>query len=423
MGTELVSKWVEKSISDFARVEIGGTPARKEPTYWDPLKVTQNRWVAISDLKGKFITDTKEYISDIGVSNSNVKPVEPGTVLMSFKLTLGRTAIAKVPLFTNEAIAAFYPDKSAEPEFLYYALPEAALGSAADVAVKGKTLNKKKLNAMHLLLPPLPEQRKIAAILSSVDEAIEKTQAVIDQVQVVKKGLMQELLTRGIPGRHTRFKQTEIGEIPEEWKVIRIGDCGSWSSGGTPSKRKPQYWNGDVPWVSPKDMKRLRITDAIDHVTEAAIGNGTRLVPESTLLMVVRGMILAHSFPVAITGSAVTFNQDMKALNVDDRFDPEFVLRCLRHRESWFVERVSTSSHGTKRLTSDTLFDALLPVPTRDEQERIAASASALDEYVDSLRSESMSLTALKTGLMSVLLTGEVRVKVDEQDDQDGVAA
>ena len=73
--------------------------------------------------------------------------------------------------------------------------------------------------------PPLPEQRKIAAILSSVDDAIEKTQAVIDQVQVVKKGLMQELLTRGIPGRHTRFKKTEIGEIPEEWRRSLAQRC------------------------------------------------------------------------------------------------------------------------------------------------------------------------------------------------------
>ena len=75
------------------------------------------------------------------------------------------------------------------------------------------------VEAYTLSCPPLPEQRKIAAILSSVDDAIDKTQAVIDQVQVVKRGLMQELLTRGLPGRHTRFKQTEIGEIPEEWDV------------------------------------------------------------------------------------------------------------------------------------------------------------------------------------------------------------
>ena len=84
----------------------------------------------------------------------------------------------------------------------------------------------KTLSELLLHHPLLAEQRKIAAILSSVDDAIEKTQAVIDQVQVVKRGLMQELLTRGLPGRHTRFKQTEIGEIPEDcWR--------SWSLAGT----------------------------------------------------------------------------------------------------------------------------------------------------------------------------------------------
>ena len=82
-----------------------------------------------------------------------------------------------------------------------------------------------------LLLPPLAEQRKIAAILSSVDDAIEKTQAVIDQVQVVKRGLMQELLTRGLPGRHKQFKQTEIGTVPADWRVVRIRHVGHVEAG------------------------------------------------------------------------------------------------------------------------------------------------------------------------------------------------
>jgi type I restriction enzyme S subunit len=137
---------------------------------------------------------------------------------------------------------------------------------------------------MEVLLPSLPEQRKIAAILSSVDETIEKTEAVIERLQVVKKAMMQELLTRGLPGRHTRFKKTEIGEIPEEWDVVELGESGEWLSGGTPSKNNAEYWTGTLPWVSPKDMKRLYIGDSIDHVSEGSIGNGTRLVPAGTIL-------------------------------------------------------------------------------------------------------------------------------------------
>ena len=88
-----------------------------------------------------------------------------------------------------------------------------------------------QLGEFQFSLPPLSEQRKIAAILSSVDDAIEKTQAVIDQVQVVKRGLMQELLTRGLPGRHTRFKQTEIGTIPQEWELKRLSEVASVQTG------------------------------------------------------------------------------------------------------------------------------------------------------------------------------------------------
>jgi restriction endonuclease S subunit len=86
-------------------------------------------------------------------------------------------------------------------------------------------LSKSQFAGLRLLLPPLPEQRKIAAILSSVDEATETTQAIIDQLQVVKQAMMAELLTRGIPGQHTRFKRTEIGEVPEAWDTTTLGEA------------------------------------------------------------------------------------------------------------------------------------------------------------------------------------------------------
>lgn len=93
---------------------------------------------------------------------------------------------------------------------------------------------------LQILLPPLPEQRKIAAILSSVDATIEKTEAVIEQLRVVKKAMMQELLTRGIPGRHRRFKETEIGVVPEEWTEFRLEDIAETYSGGTPARSNPE---------------------------------------------------------------------------------------------------------------------------------------------------------------------------------------
>ena len=128
-------------------------------------------------------------------------------------------------------------------------------------------VKKDDVEAYTLSVPPLPEQRKIAAILSSVDDAIEKTQAVIDQVQVVKRGLMQELLTRGLPGRHTRFKQTEIGEIPEKWSLATLSQLADVRRGASPRPIRDQKWfSVEGPgWVRIVDVTRsdrfLRSTD------------------------------------------------------------------------------------------------------------------------------------------------------------------
>ena len=140
-----------------------------------------------------------------------------------------RVAEAPPNLVASTGYAVVRPANGVDGRFLYQHILsdpfveflKARMTGSNYPAVKGDDVE-----AYTLSLPPLPEQRKIAAILSSVDDAIENTRAVIDQVQVVKRGLMQKLLTRGLPGRHTRYKQTEIGEMPEEWEVVAIGELG-----------------------------------------------------------------------------------------------------------------------------------------------------------------------------------------------------
>ena len=304
--------------------------------------------------------------------------------------------------------------KPCDARWLYYAVSSLGLDKLNEATgVPG--LNRGTAARARLPLPPIPVQQKISAILSSVDDAIEKTQAVIDEVQVVKRGLMQELLARGLPGRHTLFKQTEIGEIPKEWQLVRLGDVGTWSSGGTPSRRNQDYWTGAIPWVSGKDMKRARLDDALEHVSIDAIGNGTRITPRGSILIVVRGMILAHTFPVALTLTEVTFNQDLKALVPDERYAPEFLLYWLEYREGSILSLVDTASHGTKRLATTMLFAEPVPCPGREEQERISQLLRSNDSYRSVAVANLEGLAAVKQALMSVLLTGELRVSPDTE--------
>ena len=194
---QIPKNWVESYVSDFFDFSIGGTPSRNNESYWDLEKARNNKWVTIKDLKGKYIDDTKEYISDEGVKKSNVKLIPSGTVVMSFKLTIGRLSITKSPLYTNEAIVGFMSKSNAsiDRDFLYYGLQSWDLLAEVDQAVKGVTLNKDKMSRIIGLFPPLPEQKKIASILTSVDEMIENTQAQINKLQSLKKALMHDLLT------------------------------------------------------------------------------------------------------------------------------------------------------------------------------------------------------------------------------------
>ena len=188
--------WHQQLLGDVCEIKIGGTPARKESEYWAKDKSLGYPWVSIADLKSKWITNTKESISELGVKKSNVKLINAGTTIMSFKLTIGRVARAGIDLYTNEAIAALEPlNGQVDNDFLYYALPTAVRKTEADQAVKGATLNKKKLNDVIFLIPPLQEQKKIATILNSIYETLQVEQANLQQTTKVKKDLMQDLLT------------------------------------------------------------------------------------------------------------------------------------------------------------------------------------------------------------------------------------
>ncbi|ACK66967.1 restriction modification system DNA specificity domain protein [Rippkaea orientalis PCC 8801] len=182
--------WEIGTLGQLCKIAIGGTPARNNPEYWDIQKETDNLWVSIRDMNQRVINDTAEYISDAGVKNSNAKLQDENTVLLSFKLTIGRVAFAGKKLYTNEAIAALATEQI-DPNFLYYGLQQWDLLQDVDQAIKGATLNKVKLNKIEFNYPKdKKEQTQIATILSTIDRAIEQTETLIAKQQRIKTGLM-----------------------------------------------------------------------------------------------------------------------------------------------------------------------------------------------------------------------------------------
>jgi type I restriction enzyme, S subunit len=386
------SDWPATRLGDVAEIAIGGTPSRSRPEFWAKSPEPEGHpWASIADLSVRKVTQTKERITDLGVRHSNVKPVEPGTVLMSFKLTIGRTAFAGVHLYTNEAIAAFRPRPQLDPEFLYHALPLAALSGDADVAIKGMTLNKAKLVDLPLRLPPLAEQRKIAAILSSVDETIEKTEAVIAQLDVVKKAMLEELLTRGIPGRHSRFKKTEIDELPEEWAVVALVDIcrpRQW-----PTISKEQLLPAGFPVFGANGLIGYYSEFNHEHPTIAITCRGATC-----------GTVNVTPPRCYLTGNAMALDEVDEA-----RIAFTFLHQALTHRG------LSDSITGSAQpqITRQSLGVVRLPLPSLNEQLEIGEFLGCIDARRAAESTVLRKLREVKAGASGTLLSGDVRVAGD----------
>ena len=202
----------------------------------------------------------------------------------------------------------------------------------------------------------------------------------------------------------------ELASFPSDWKTILLGSVGQWYSGGTPSMKVHGYWSGDVPWVSPKDMKATRLYDSIDHISPKAIADGARLLPAGALLMVIRGMILAHSFPVARAERPLSFNQDIKAVVTNGEIDSEYLLYWLVNHAQQLRGLTTESTHGTKRLPPETLYRVCFPVPPRREQDDIARTLADVEAWIDSLDTLIAKKRQIKQGVMQQLLTGNRRL-------------
>ncbi|MFC4183070.1 restriction endonuclease subunit S, partial [Saccharococcus thermophilus] len=274
-------------------------------------------------------------------------------------------------------------------------------------------LSKSELIKLKIPIPPVPEQRKIAAILSSVDEAIEKTEAIIEQTEKVKKGLMQQLLTKGIG--HTKFKKTEIGEIPEEWEVKNISEVAKVVSGGTPSKQISEYWeNGTIPWATPTDItsndnKYISTTQSM--ITESALRNSSaNLLPVGSVLMTSRATI----GPRCINTVPMATNQGVKSFICDpDVLHNEYLYYLIDKIKDQFIALASGSTF--LEISKSALENFKIPVPPIEEQIEIAKILSSVDEKMSVEKVKKESLQIIKKGLMHSLLTGKVRVKVDDE--------
>ena len=249
-----------------------------------------------------------------------------------------------------------------------------------------------QLAVMGKLVPQDPNDEPASELLTR----IAKERAKLEIERAVKKSKPRSLISQCEP--------------PEGWEPATLPDLCKIGGGATPSKAKSAYWGDGLPWVSPKDMKVEHLFDAQDHVTELALSE-TRLprISSGSLLIVVRGMILLHSFPVATTRAEVAINQDMKALTP---FLPElqpYIALALRGWKPQILELVDRSTHGTCKLQSEKLFTFCFAIPPLAEQHRIVAKVDELMALCDRLKADLAESRARQARLSATLIETALR--------------
>ena len=223
-----------------------------------------------------------------------------------------------------------------------------------------------QLAVMGKLVPQDPNDEPASELLKRIAK---------EKVQLVKDGKMKK--QKPLPPISDEEKPFVT---PNNWEWVRFGEIGEIKGGGTPSKNNSAFWEGDIPWVSPKDMKVDYISKSELSISQDAVQNSSvTLISEESLLFVVRGMILAHTFPVAISKKEVTINQDMKAISTD-LYHPDFLIKMMQACSIRVLSLVDRSSHGTCKLVSDKLFSLVLPLPPLKEQLRIS---SEVDSFIN----------------------------------------
>lgn len=301
-------------------------------------------------------------------------------------------------------------DTSVDLHFLYYLLKHVDLTRIlGDVGVPG--LNREMAYRETASFPgDIEEQRKIAAVLSLVQRAIEQQERLIVLTAELKKALMHKLFTEGLRGEPQ--KQAEIGLIPESWEIAPLGSIAKIGNGSTPKRDNSAYWDGGhIPWLNSAKIHERFIKSADQFVTEQAVKEcHLPNVPAGSLLVAItgQGKTLGNS---ALTCIDTTINQHLAyAVFTSEKVLPEFVLWFMQTRYDHlrFISQAGGSTKGA--LTCGYLKTYLVPLPSIDEQKEIASIFAAVDAKARSHATKQARLGELFRTLLHQLMTARLRV-------------
>ena len=398
--------WKVATIEDIAQVTSGGTPSRKNDNFWGG----DIPWVTTAEVQSNVIDDTAEKITEAGLKSSSAKLFPVNTLLIAMYgqgKTRGKIAKLGIEAATNQACAAIIVKNEHHVDY-YFQFLSGQYENLRDLSNDGgqKNLSAGIIKTFSVPVPPLPEQKKIAQILSTWDKAITTTEQLLANSQQQKKALMQQLLTgkkRLLDDNGVRFSR--------EWRETSIEEMGKVVSGGTPDTNNKDYWDGGIQWLTPTDVTALRsrfVNKTTRTISESGVKNSSAaILPKGSLMVCTRATIGA----LAISTTETCTNQGFKNIIPSKGFEVEFIYYAMVFNTKELLRKASGSTF--LELSKKDFEKIKIKSPLLAEQQKIAAVLTTADQEIDSLQQKIEALKQEKKALMQQLLTGKRRVKLN----------
>ena len=405
--------WQTKGLGELCEIELGRTPARANGAYWDENRETNNVWLSIADLlnaEDNVVSESREYVSDKGAAICKLVP--KGTLLVSFKLTLGRLAFAGRDVFTNEAIAALtiFNERELSKEFLFYCLTFFDWVKAAenDVKLKGMTLNKAKLKVLPVSFPTLPEQQRIVKLLDEAFEGLATAKANAEKNLQNARALFESHLQSVFTQRGPGWAEKRLSDVCDFLNGF------AFKSGDVVAESQTQLVRMGNLYGNHLDLNRNPVFYPDSFATE----HSRYVLEEGDIIISLTGTTGKedYGFAVSVPDCGHTLLMNQRIMKFDeikrDKIDDGYLLHYLRSR--CFLDILYPTANGTRQANLSSVAMKLLPVPLPPlkEQKNIAAILDDLRQETQRLariyEQKLAALDALKKSLLHQAFNGEL---------------
>lgn len=347
------NNWQKVKLSEIIQLIGGGTPKTTNNTYWNG----NIPWLSVVDFNddNRYVTTTEKTITELGLQNSTTHLLDKGDIIISARGTVGALAQLATPMAFNQSCYGIKATERSCNDFLYYLLKN-SIGKLKKNTHGSvfNTITRDTFSNIVVSIPPLDEQRKIAGILSALDDKIELNNKINRNLEAQAQAIFKSWFIDFEPFKNGKFIDSELGKIPEGWKVGSFSEVSDLLGGGTPKTTNNKFWNGTIPFFTPKDAIDIFVIETDRLITKEGLENcNTKLYPKGTIFITARGTV----GKISLSGIEMAMNQSCYAIMPKHNIPTLF----LYYQTVLLVKKLKNKASGA-------VFDA---ITTRDFDEAI----------------------------------------------------